>query len=63
MAQCVTCGADLHPERAAKYDYCLDPECQARNARRLTIASVGVNKGFGSVRDPRRTYQRGDGER
>ena len=44
MARCVTCGGELHPERAEKYDYCLDPSCQAKNARGLTIASVGVNK-------------------
>ena len=44
MSRCVTCGVELHPERAKKYDYCLDPDCQARNPRGLTIASVGVNK-------------------
>lgn len=44
MARCVTCGVELHPERAEKYDYCLDPDCRAKNARSLTIASVGVNK-------------------
>ncbi len=44
MDRCVTCGVELHPERAEKYDYCLDPDCQARNARSLEIASVGVNK-------------------
>ena len=44
MANCVTCGVELHPERAEKYDYCLDPACQAKNARSLTIAAVGVNK-------------------
>lgn len=44
MARCITCGRELHPERAEKYDHCMDPECRARNARGLTIASVGVNK-------------------
>ncbi len=44
MARCVTCGTELHPERAEKYDYCMKPDCQARNRRPLTIASVGVNK-------------------
>jgi hypothetical protein len=44
VARCITCGTELHPERAEKYDYCPDPECRARNARGLTIASVGVNK-------------------
>lgn len=44
MARCITCGVELHPERAEKYNYCMDPDCQAKNARSLTIASVGVNK-------------------
>jgi hypothetical protein len=44
MAQCVTCGSELHPERAEKYDYCTKRECRERNARPLTIAAVGVNK-------------------
>jgi hypothetical protein len=44
VARCVTCGTELHPERAEKYDYCTGPDCQAKNARSLTIASVGVNK-------------------
>lgn len=44
MGRCVTCGTELHPERAEKYDYCTASDCQARNARSLTIAAVGVNK-------------------
>lgn len=44
MAQCVTCGSELHPERAEKYDYCTKRECREQNARPLTIAAVGVNK-------------------
>ena len=44
MARCITCGTQLHPERAEKYDYCTGADCQAKNARGLTIASVGVNK-------------------
>jgi hypothetical protein len=44
MAQCVTCGSELHPERAEKYDYCTKPACRERNARPLTIAAVAVNK-------------------
>lgn len=44
MARCVTCGTELHPERAEKYDYCTASDCQAKNARSLTIAAVGVNK-------------------
>ena len=44
MANCVTCGNELHPERAEKYDYCTDPVCRQRNARGLAIVAVGVNK-------------------
>lgn len=44
MAQCVTCGSELHPERAEKYDYCTKRECRERNAKPLTIAAVAVNK-------------------
>jgi DNA-directed RNA polymerase subunit N (RpoN/RPB10) len=44
MARCVTCGSELHPERAEKYDYCTRRECREQNARPLTIAAVGVNK-------------------
>ena len=41
---CVTCGSELHPERAEKYDYCLKRECRERNAKPLAIAAVAVNK-------------------
>ena len=44
MAQCITCGADLHPERARKYNYCMARECQEKNARGLTMVAVGMNK-------------------
>jgi hypothetical protein len=44
MANCVTCGDELHPERAEKYDYCAKPECRERNAQGLQIVAVGVNK-------------------
>ena len=44
MARCVSCGVELHAERAEKYDYCMNPACRAKQARGLTIASVGVNK-------------------
>jgi hypothetical protein len=44
VARCITCGTPLHPERAEKYDYCTEADCQAKNARGLTIAAVGVNK-------------------
>ena len=44
VAQCVTCGSELHPERAEKYDYCMAPECQEKNLEGLTMVAVGVNK-------------------
>ena len=44
MAQCITCGAELHPERARKYNYCMARECQEKNAKGLTMAAVGMNK-------------------
>lgn len=44
MANCVTCGRELHSERAEKYDYCTEPKCQERNAKGLTILALGVNK-------------------
>jgi hypothetical protein len=44
MANCVTCGAELHPERAEKYDYCTQPECVKSNSKGLPMVAVGVNK-------------------
>ena len=44
MDKCVTCGRELHPERAKKYNYCMSPECQEKNAKGLTMVAVGVNK-------------------
>jgi hypothetical protein len=44
MAQCVTCGTELHPERARKYDYCTAPACQKENFKGLTMVAVGMNK-------------------
>jgi hypothetical protein len=44
MANCVTCGVELHPERAEKYDYCTKPECVKLNSKGLPIVAVGVNK-------------------
>ena len=44
MVHCVTCGVELHPERAEKYDYCTKRECREENAKPLTIAAVAVNK-------------------
>jgi len=42
--KCITCGNELHPERAKKYNYCMKPECQAKNLKGLTMVAVGVNK-------------------
>jgi hypothetical protein len=44
MAQCITCGSELHPDRAKKYNYCMKPECQEKNLEGLTMVAVGVNK-------------------
>lgn len=44
MKNCVTCGVELHPERAEKYDYCTAPACRPANAKGLTMVAVGVNK-------------------
>jgi hypothetical protein len=44
MAHCITCGTELHPERAQKYNYCMSPECQEKNAKGLTMVAVGMNK-------------------
>ena len=44
MANCVTCGVELHPERAEKYDYCTKPECLKSNSKGLPMVAVGVNK-------------------
>src|SRR5262249_55569481 len=44
MAQCITCGTELHPERAKKYNYCMARECQEKNAKGLTMVAVGMNK-------------------
>jgi hypothetical protein len=40
MPRCVTCGAELHPERAKKYDYCTSAECQENNFKGLTMVAV-----------------------
>jgi len=44
MTRCITCGTQLHPERAEKYNYCMAPECQEKNARPLTVVAIGMNK-------------------
>ncbi len=44
MTKCITCGSELHPERAKKYNYCMSAECQEKNLKGLTMVAVGVNK-------------------
>jgi len=44
MACCLTCGAELHPDRALKYDYCTAPACQERNLKGVTMVAIGQNK-------------------
>jgi hypothetical protein len=44
MSTCITCGRELHPDRAKKYNYCMSRECQEKNAKPLTMVAVGVNK-------------------
>ena len=44
MAQCITCGSELHPDRAKKYNYCMKPECQEKNLKGLNMVAIGVNK-------------------
>jgi hypothetical protein len=44
MARCITCGTDLHPDRAKKYNYCMAKECQQKNAKGLTMVAIGMNK-------------------
>ena len=44
LTKCITCGGELHPERAKKYNYCMKPDCQAKNLKGLTMVAVGVNK-------------------
>jgi DNA-binding CsgD family transcriptional regulator len=44
VAQCITCGSELHPDRAEKYNYCMAPECQEKNLRDQTMVAIGVNK-------------------
>jgi hypothetical protein len=44
LATCVTCGDELHPERAERYDYCTRAACRRENAEGLPIVAIGVNK-------------------
>jgi hypothetical protein len=44
VANCITCGDELHPERTERYDYCTKPDCVQRNATGLPIVAVRVNK-------------------
>jgi hypothetical protein len=41
---CITCGTELHPERAKKYNYCTARECQEKNLKGLTMVAIGMNK-------------------
>jgi hypothetical protein len=41
---CITCGTELHPERAKKYNYCTAPDCQKENFKGLTMVAIGMNK-------------------
>jgi hypothetical protein len=41
---CITCGTELHPERAKKYNYCTASECQEKNFKGLTMVAIGMNK-------------------
>ena len=44
VTQCITCGRELHPDRAKKYNYCMAPKCQEKNLKDLTMVAIGVNK-------------------
>jgi adenine-specific DNA methylase len=44
VANCITCGSELHPERAKKYNYCTAPDCQEKNLKGLTMVAIGINK-------------------
>jgi hypothetical protein len=44
LTTCVTCGDELHPERAERYDYCSKAACRQANAEELPIVAIGVNK-------------------
>jgi hypothetical protein len=44
LTTCVTCGDELHPERAELYDYCTKPACRQASAQQLPMVAIGVNK-------------------
>ena len=44
MSKCITCGTELHPDRAIKYNYCMSRKCQEKNAQGLTMVAVGISK-------------------
>ena len=44
MARCITCGSELHPDRARKYNYCMAPDCQAKNVRGLSMVAIGMDQ-------------------
>lgn len=45
LVKCRICGENVDPRRVELgYDYCLKSDCQARGIKRVTLASVAVNK-------------------
>jgi hypothetical protein len=42
----VTCGSELHPERAAKYDYCTRRECRIHHARGMRPDEIARERGL-----------------
>jgi hypothetical protein len=44
VTQCITCGSELHPDRAKKYNYCMARQCQEKNLKGLTMVAIGMNK-------------------
>ena len=63
MATCVTCGVELHPERAEKYDYCTGPDCRARERAPASHRVDRREQGGRPVPRARRQDERGDGAR
>ena len=42
--RCVTCNAELDPERAELKDYCMAPACFAANYKPLRLVEIGQTK-------------------
>ncbi len=49
MPRCVTCGRELHPERARKYDYCMARECQEKNTAETCLVEMMIKHGCASM--------------